>query len=218
MVGNDLDVDSIWKNLSFFLKVVEFLLGVLSESELLTDGNLLSAWELEHRSSEGSFSVLQVLWTASDGHKDCTDVYSGSSSEWLSKGSSHTLLKSICSSTWEHLVNSENVPRVNSDSHVEGILTGLVLHVLVSSNSGSFKSFWSDLFLFSWNQMNATGEFIVNCLLLSNIVYSELGIRDTSAVSGFGVWLSLLVSIAPCWSSSHFLYKIINKYRYFLFR
>ena len=57
--------------------------------------------------------------------------------------------------------------------------------------------------------MNAAWELVVGSSLSSNIVYSDLGIWDTSTVSGLGVWLVLLVSIAAGWSSSHFLYKII---------
>ena len=57
--------------------------------------------------------------------------------------------------------------------------------------------------------MDTVREFIICGSLFSNIVDSDLGVGDTSAISGLRIWLILLVSIAASWSSSHFLYKII---------
>jgi hypothetical protein len=85
--------------------------------------------------------MLKVVGSNSDGNEDCSNVDSGSFSNRLSEGTSHTLLESIGSSAGKHFIDSKYVPRVNSDSHVEGILTSLVLHVLVSSNTGSFEGF-----------------------------------------------------------------------------
>ena len=54
--------------------------------------------------------------------------------------------------------------------------------------------------------MDTVGEFVVGSLLSTDIVDSQLGIGDTSVVSGLGVGLSFLVSIATGRSSSHFLF------------
>ena len=141
MVGDNLDVDSIWNDLSIFLKLGKFILCELSESELSADSDGLSAWELEHGSSECFLGMGDVVHIASDGQQDGSNVDSGCFTERLSESTSHTLLKSIGSSARKHLVDSENVPWVNSHSHVESVFTCFVLHVLVASNTSSFQSF-----------------------------------------------------------------------------
>ena len=85
--------------------------------------------------------MFNVTGGSSDGHDDGTNVHTSRLTVWLTVGLSHTLLKSIGSSAGKHLVDSDNVPWVNSGSHVESVLTGLVLHVLVASNTSGFKSF-----------------------------------------------------------------------------
>jgi hypothetical protein len=52
--------------------------------------------------------------------------------------------------------------------------------------------------------VNAAGEFVIDGLLLANIIDSELSIGDTSTISGLRVGLALLISVALCRSSSHF--------------
>ena len=85
--------------------------------------------------------MLNVLFLDSDGIQRLSDFDSGTLLHGFTEGSSHTGLKSIGSGTGQHFVDSDNVPRVNTASHVEGVLSCLILHVLVASNSGSFKSF-----------------------------------------------------------------------------
>lgn len=77
MVGDNLNVDSVWNDLAFSLESVVLLLGVLGESELSADGDLLSAWELEHGSSESLLGVLNVGSSGSDGNNDISNVDSG---------------------------------------------------------------------------------------------------------------------------------------------
>lgn len=204
MAGEDLHVDSVGDDLAGLGKSGELLLGVLGEAELSADSDLLSAGELHHGSSEGLLGDLDVLEVASDGHEDGSNVDSGGSAVRLAVGLSHSLLKSIGSSAGKHLVDSENVPGVDSHSHVEVVFTGLVGHELVGSNSGGFESFRCDLFLLSGYEMDAVGEVVEHSLLVSDIVDSKLRIGDSSVVSGLGVWLVLLVSVAAGWSSSHF--------------
>ena len=207
VVWDDLDVDSVGDDLSVLFKLMELGLGELGETELETGSDLLTTGELEHRSSEGLLSVLNVGSIGSDGHEDWSDVYSCWTTVWLTVGLSHTLLESIGSSAWKHLIDSENVPRVNSHSHVESVLTCLGLHVLVSSNTGSFEGLRGDLFLLTWDEMDAVWELVVVSLLSTNIVYSELRIGDSTIVARLGERLVLLVSIAARWSSSHFYIK-----------
>ena len=140
MVGDDPNVDSVGDDLSVLLELMELVLCELGESELSGDGDFLSAWEFEHGSSESLLGVLNICWADSDGQNNGTNVYSSGLTIGLTEGTSHTLLESICTSTTEHLIDSENVPWVDSDSHVESVLAGLGGHILVASNTGGFKS------------------------------------------------------------------------------
>jgi hypothetical protein len=140
-------VDTVGDDLALLLELMELLLGVLGETVLDAGSNFLATGELVHRAAEGLLSVNNVGLLNSDGHEDGTNVDTGSTTVWLTPSLSHTGGKSISTGARELLVNSENVPRVNSHSHVEGVLTSLVLHVFVSSNTSGFQSFGRNLLL-----------------------------------------------------------------------
>jgi len=141
MVANYFDVHSIIDHFTFLLKFVVVLLEILGESKLLAHSDCLESWELHLCSSQSFLSNFHIVRTNSDGKENSSNGNSCTFTNWFSEGSSHTLLKSIGSSTGKHFVDSENVPRVNSNLHVESILSCLSLEVFVSSNSSSFKSF-----------------------------------------------------------------------------
>jgi len=175
----------------------------LSEAPVLADVDLLSAWELELSSSESLDSNGGLILSGSNRHEDLSNVNSSGNHGWLTESTSHTGLESISTSARKHLVNSDNVVWVSSDSQVEEILTGDLDHVLVASNTSSLKSFGSDLFQFVRNEVNSSWELIARSSLVANIVDTKLGVWDTSAVSGLWVWLVLAVAIATSWSSTH---------------
>ena len=84
----------------------------------------MTARELVHGSSESLDSGSTVSVSGSNGQKDLTDVDTGDGSLWLSPSTSHSSLKSIGTSARQHLVDSDDVVRVGSDSHVETFFTG----------------------------------------------------------------------------------------------
>ena len=90
MVAENLDVDTVGNDLVGLLELMELLLCVLGETELDAGSNLLSAGELEHRSSEGLLSVLNVVLINSDGHENGADVNTGGSAVGLTPSLSHT--------------------------------------------------------------------------------------------------------------------------------
>ena len=85
---------------------------------------------------------------------------------------------------------------MDSHSHVESVLTSLVLHVFVGSNTGSFEGLRGDLLLLTRDEMDTVRELVVGSLLSSDVVNSELRVRDTSVVARLRIRLVLLVSIA----------------------
>ena len=155
VVSDDLNTDTITDNLSFFLEFVEVRLEELGETVFSRDEDLLSSWELELSSSQSFLGLWDVLRVDSYGQENLSDSDSGTLAETLTESTSHTLLESICTSTGEHLVDSNNVPWVDSDSHVEVLSTDIGGHVLVASNSGGLESFRSDLLLLVADQMDA---------------------------------------------------------------
>ena len=208
MIWDDLALTSISNNLSLFLKSIIIRFNEFSKSEFSGNENLLSTWELELWSSESFLGVSDVLLSTSNWNQNLTNVDSCRLAKWFTEGTSHTLLEPICTSARKHLIDSDCVPWMNSDSHVEKISSYVGLHVLVASNSCSFQCFRCDLLLFVTDQVDTCWELIVLCLLLSAIVHSDLWVWNTSVESWFWIWFVLLISVAPSWSSSH--YFLIN--------
>ena len=183
MLGSNLDRDTIWDDLLLLLESVEVGLDEFGESEFSGDEDLLSTWELELGSSESLLGVLDVVWVASEGQEDLTDVDSCGLAKSLTEGTSHTLLESICSSARKHFVDSNDMPWMDSASHVEVLLTAVDSHVLVASNSGSLKSLRGDLLLLVANQVDAGRESVELGLLLTDVVHSKFGVWHTTVES-----------------------------------
>lgn len=161
---------------------------------------------------------------ASDGQDDLADVDSGDLSVRLTPSASHTLLQPIGTGTRQHLVDSDDVEGVGSDPHVEGVLSGGLDNVLVGTNSSSFQSFGRQLFVFVGDQVATEGEVIDRSLLSTQIVDSDLGVRNLTYTSisisrrtahsedmtyspvvlRLGEGLVLAVSVASCGTSTHF--------------
>jgi len=123
----------------------------------------------------------------------------------LTESTSHTLLESIGTSAGQHLVDTDSVPGVDTDTHVEGVLGGLCNHVLVGSNTGGLKRFRTDHFLFLRDEMDTAREVVPLRLLLATVVKTNLGVGHTTVVARLRVGLVFLVSVATSGSASHFI-------------
>ena len=209
MRSEGLHVDTVTLDLSFLVKALEIGVNVLGETVFTGHEDLLAARELEFGSSESFLSVGDALNLCSDGDKDGANVDTGRLTEGLSVSVAHTGLKSISTGTREHLVDADHMPRVNSDSNMETFLTSIVLHVLVSGNTGGFEGLRCDLLLFVGDHMDASGEQTPVTLLLSTIVHSNLGVGDTTIETRLGVRLVFLISVTTRGSSSHFVNKLL---------
>ena len=62
--------------------------------------------------------------TSTDAHDDLTNVDTGNSAVGLTPGTTHTGLQSIGTSARQHLVDTDDVVRVGSDSEMETFLAG----------------------------------------------------------------------------------------------
>jgi hypothetical protein len=154
------------------------------ESPLLADDDLLSTSKFVTRSSDSFQNNSPIAFTRSNRQQDLSNVDSGNSVVWLSVRTSHTGLQSIGTSARQHLVDSDDVERVDTDSHVERVLSGSLGDVLVGADSSCFESFRGDLLVFVAYQVSTEGEFVYICLLSSQVEDTDLGVGYCSESRG----------------------------------
>jgi hypothetical protein len=103
----------------------------------------------------------------------------------------------VSASARQHLVDTDDVVRVDADPHVEAVLTTELGDVLVARDTGSLKSLRRDLLVLPGEQVGNEGELIHAGLLPAEIVDPDLRLRYTAAVAGLDVRLVLAVAVAP---------------------
>jgi hypothetical protein len=200
-----LDANTVALEFTGFLEADEFGHDEGGKSVLAGDEHNLTAGELEAGSAESLLGVGNIRWLDSDGHKNLINADASGLDVGLTESTSHTLLESIGTSAGQHLVDTDSVPGVDTDTHVEGVLGGLCNHVLVGSNTGGLKRFRTDHFLLLGDEMNTAREVVPLRLLLATVVKTNLGIGHTTVVARLRVGLVFLVSVATSGSASHFI-------------
>jgi len=136
VVGESLDTNTITLDLADLLESHEFGHGEGGEAVLTGDEHTLATSELEAGAAESLLSEVNVSGLGSDGHKNLIDGNASGLDVGLTESTTHTLLESISSSAGQHLVDTDSVPGVDTDSHGEGVLGGLGDHVFVGSDTG----------------------------------------------------------------------------------
>jgi hypothetical protein len=226
LAGKVLDVATIVDDLTSGTSLNELFAGQLGETPVLRDNDLLLTRELVLAASESFHDGGLVVVLGADREDDLTNVDTGNETVGLTESTTHTSLKStrkiisksnsfffetsyykslpISTSTRQHLVDTGDMVRVDTDTHVEGVLTAGLGHVLVSTDTTSFKSFSGKLFVLVGDEMNAEREVIDSSLLTTKIVDSQLGVGDTTAESALGVGLVLAVTVATSGTATHF--------------
>lgn len=87
-----------------------------------------------------------------------------------------TSLQTICTSAGKHLVDTDNVVRMETDTDVEVILSNRVDHVLVGTDTGSLKRLGGDHLLLEGQKVHACRELIATQLLLADIKDLDLSL------------------------------------------
>ena len=154
--------------------------------------------KLELSAAKGLLSMVAVTVLATDRKQDLPDSNTGTSSLGLSKSTPHSSLEPISPSTRKHLVNTQNMEGVHPHSQMESILAGVLGHVLVASDTGSFQGLARHVLLLPTHEVNAEGELVDAFLLHPDIVDSDLGIGDTAAKAGLRVGFVLDLAVTPC--------------------
>jgi hypothetical protein len=112
-------------------------------------------------------------------------------------------LKSIGTGTGQHLVDADDVVRVDTDSHVEAFLSSDLDEVLVGANASGFERLGAELFVLVGDEVNAGGEVIDTGLLPAQVEDSYLSIGHTTVEARLGVRLVLAVTVASGWAACH---------------
>ena len=99
--------------------------------------DLLAARELELGSSQSLNHMFLVLQLGSDGHDDLANVNPGHCALGLPKGTTHPCLEPVSPSTGQHLVDTDDMERVEPHSDMKAILATTLYHVFVGTNTGS---------------------------------------------------------------------------------
>jgi hypothetical protein len=90
----------------------------------------------------------------------------------------------IGSGAGKHLVDAEHVVGVGAHAHVEVVLAGELLEVLVDDDAARLKRLRAQLLLLAGEQVSAEGELLHASLLASDIVDADLGIYVQGKLSG----------------------------------
>jgi hypothetical protein len=121
--------------------------------------------------------------TAADRQENLANVDTGDSAVGLTPGTTHTGLQSIGTSARQHLVDTDDVVRVGTDTQVEGVLATRLDHVLVGANTGSFKSLGTQLLVLVGDEVDAERELIDTSTLAAEIEDSDLGLDGSQYAS-----------------------------------
>lgn len=153
----------------------------LGEAPLLGDDDLLATSKLELCTTKGLDDNGLVGILGTNREDDLTNVDTGGGRVRLTPGTTHTGLKTISTGTGQHLVDTEDVEGVETDTHMEGILARHLGDVLVAANTAGLQCLGRDLLLLVAEQVNAEGELVDTSLLTTEVVDTNLWVGDTTA-------------------------------------
>merc|ERR1712141_729276 len=140
-------------------QIVVFLTIPFSKSPLFGDVDLLTTGELELGPPKSLNNRILMLIISSDGHQRLSNFDTSNETLRFSKGTSHSSLKPISSSTRQHFVDSQNVEGMDTNSDVELILSAVLDEVLVAADPSGLHSLGGQLLQLVGNQVNGKGEF-----------------------------------------------------------
>lgn len=212
MVGEELNVGTIDTDATSSLLLEVLLTSERGETPVLGDNDLLSARELVLGSSEslksnssvyckleirqwkGRCLVIRTGITSADAHENLANVDTGNSAVGLSESTTHTSLQSIGTGARQHLVDTDDVEGVSTDSEVETLLTGVLDQVLVGANTGGLESLRAQLLILVGDEVDAEREVIDVGTLSAQVEDSNLGVGYTTVEARLGIRLRRRIS------------------------
>ena len=92
----------------------------------------------------------------------------------------------IGTSTGQHLVDADDMKRVDPDAKVESLFSSCLHDVLVGADAGSFQRFGRKLLILVGYEMATEGEVVNGCTLSAEIENADLGVGYTTIVPRLG--------------------------------
>jgi len=126
---------------------------------------------------------------SADRHDDLANVDTGDGAVGLAPGTTHTGLQSIGTSARQHLVDADDVVRVDADAEMESFLSSNLDEVLVGANTGGLESLGAQLLVLVGHHVDAEREVIDVGALATKIEDPDLGVGDTAVEARLGVGL-----------------------------
>jgi len=203
VVGQELNVGTVGLDLTGCPSSGVLLPSQWGETPVLGDDDLLATWELVLRSSQSFDGGSTVRVTGSDRQNDLANVDAGDSSVGLTPSTTHTGLETIGSGTGQHLVDTDDVEWMASDTHMETVLSGNLDEVLVGADTSGFESLGTQLLVLIGDKVNAEREVIDTGTLPSEVEDTDLWVWDTTVEAGLWIWLVLAVTVATSWTATH---------------
>ena len=205
MDSEELHVSTIVDDLATLYLLDVVLTVERGETPLLGDDDLLLTGELVTGTTEGldNNSLVGVLGT--DGNKHLANVDTGGQASGLTPGVTHTLLQTIGTSTRQHLVDTEDVERVDTNAHVEGLTTRHLGDVLVASDTSGLQGLGGQLLELVRHKVDAERELTDRGTLTAQVERTDLGVRNGTVVTALREGLVLAVAVATCGSACHFV-------------
>ena len=185
------------------LELCVFINLILGETPLLGNDDVLTTWELEGCTTESFDDVLLEHWLGTDGQEDLVNLDTSDWGFWLTVSTTHPGLETIRTCTGQHLVDTDKVEWVDTDTQVKGITTDVLDHVLVNDDTSSFQCVCRDLFEFTGDEVETKWERVGGFGLVTDIVNLQLCFWDTSQVTGLWIRLVLTITITTCWTATH---------------
>lgn len=123
MATQELDVGTVLLKLALLAELDVLLATDGGETPVLGDDDLLTAGELVGGTAHSLNGGSAVGVTGADGQEDLADVHTGDETVGLTEGTTHTGLETIGTSARQHLVDTDDVVGVRTDTKVETFLT-----------------------------------------------------------------------------------------------
>lgn len=196
MVGKELNISTIHLDATGGLLLQVLLPAKGGEAPVLGDDDLLPARELVLRATK-SLKSDSPVWiavshyrqtsrcqltrvTSANAHDDLTNVDTGDGTVRLAPSTTHTSLQSIGTGARQHLVDTDDVVRMGTDTEMETFLASQLDEVLVGANASSLEGFRAQLLILVGDQVDAEGEVIDGRTLPAEVENADLGVRDTT--------------------------------------
>lgn len=177
--ANNLGVHTLVLQPTLRLERLVLLLSELCETPLVIDHDLLATGELVLAASQSFAHLFLMLRLGADSVNNLSNFHTSNFTKRLAECMTHTSLEPISSCAGKHLVDAQNVERVDANTEVESVFSSSLGDVLVHDNASSLKSLGGELFLLLGNEVHDKGKLVCVCPFGADIIDAQFGVGNT---------------------------------------